>query len=444
MRYLKSPFVLTLLLALFLRIYLLVWSVIYPLDLNGDQSRYEDWAQSAHVYGFAKTYDPSHVQILANHMPPGTLYVASGAYESYIVVGKIINKLTDTAPGSIHWVNTYLFHSMMRVPNVLTDIGIGVLLYFLIRKERGNKRGVLAASLVWFNPIIIYNSTIWGQMDSITNFFFILALFLGISKQYILSILAFAGSIFIKFSLLPFLPFYLVFLYFLSGKQWKKILIGIIVAAVGVLLATYPTSASPLGWWSEHLPAFTKGEWQNISIVAFNFWWAVTCVPWSCDMSYMLPLSTALFLNVPLSTWAYLLFATMVLPILYFQITKAKQFTKPYYAFFAFALVALAVFLVMPRMHDRYLYPFFPLFAVAVAMSKDVKKYLIFFCVLSLLHFANLLSSWYPTRYPALIYAQINYNLWYRWSISALTVISAGWLYIVSLKEFRAKKVKSV
>lgn len=435
-------FFIILFLALLLRILLLIWSVTYPLDLNGDQSRYEDWAQSAHIYGLAKTYEPGYTQILVNHMPPGTLYVASGAYESYVLAGKVINKLTDTAAGSLHWVNTYLFHSMMRFPGILADLAIGILLYLIVRKESTAKRGILAASLVWFNPVIIYNSTIWGQMDGITNFFFVSSLFLAFQKQYILSILTFAGSIFIKFSLLPLFPFYFIFLYFLSGKQWKKILIGLALAAAVTLAATYPISANPFSWWIEYLPTFTKGEWQNMSIVAFNFWWAILCVPWSCDTSYMLPLSTSLVLGIPLSTWSYLLFVLLAVPVLYFQITKAKQFIKPYYAFFAFALISLAVFLVMPRMHDRYLYPFFPLFSGVVALSKHPRQYVLFYCTLTVLHFANLLSSWYPTRYPAQIYAEINYNVWYRWSISVLTVISGVLLYVSSVKSWFLYKVK--
>lgn len=431
-------FFITLLAAVFLRIILLIWSVTYPLDLNGDQARYEDWAQSAHMYGLAKTYEPGYTQILVNHMPPGTLYVASGAYESYIVVGKVINKLTDTAAGSIHWVNTYLFHSMMRVPGILADLAIGALLYLMVRKESTVRRGILAASLVWFNPIIIYNSTIWGQMDGITNFFFILALFLAFNKKYIFSILAFAGSVFIKLSLLPLLPFFLVFLYFHSGKQWKKLLAGLVLAFVAIVAATYPISAQPYSWLQEHWRVFSQGEYGNMTIAAFNFWWAITCWPLYCFRDTFV---THFFLGITLSTWGYLLFGLLTLPILYWQIVKSKLFTQKQYLFFALALVALAVFLVMPRMHDRYLYPFFPLFAAAVALSKDYKKYLVIFCVFSLLHFANLLSSWYPTRYPSILLHDISYSLPYRWGISVLTVIASVFLFVVSFKEFRVKKV---
>ncbi len=438
MRYLSNLFVLTLLLALVLRIYLLIWSVTYPLDLNGDQFRYEDWAQTAHISNFSSTYERTYgdADHMPNTMPPGTLYVATGAYESYIVIGKIVNKITHTAAGSIHWVNTYLFHIMMRVPSVISDILMGVLLFLLIRKEVGYKRGVLAASLIWFNPLVIYNSTIWGQMDSITNFFFILALYLAYKKKYIFSILSFTASVYIKFSLLPLLPFYFVFLYFLSGKQWKKLLAGVVISIGGIVLATYPISSSPVTWLITHWPMFSKGEWQFITSAAFNFWWMVTCLPTYCP-----PVQVSnIFLGVSLGTWAYILFACLTLPILYFQITKSKLFITKKYAFFAFALIALAVFLVMPRMHDRYLYPFFPLFAVVVAMSKDMRKYLILFCVLSFVHFANLLSSWYATRYPALILHDISYSLPYRWSISVLTVITSVILYILSIKEFRLKK----
>lgn len=438
-RKLNKLFIITLLLAISLRIFLLIWSVTYPLDNNGDQTRYEDWAQTAHIYGYAKTYDSKYVHVIANNMPPGTIYTISATYEFYILIGKVINKISHTSAGSLHWVNTYLLHIFMRLPNVIADILIGVMLYLLVKKEANVKRGVLAASLIWFNPIVIYNSSIWGQMDGITNLFFVFALFLAFRKNYLLSILSFAASAYIKLSILPLFPFYIVFLYFHSGKQWKKLLLGVFIAAVGVVIATYPISSNPFLWLYNHWTLFSKGEEQNITNAAFNLWWMVVCLPTNCPG---IPLSMERFLGISLEIWAYFLFGLLTIPILYLQLTKPKTFIQKKYAFFALAIVALMVFLVMPRMHDRYMYPFFPLIAAVVALSKNVRTYLIFFCVLTLLHFANLLSSWYPTRYPAMIYAKINYNLFYRWSISVLTVITTVLLYRKGFKEFFSKKTK--
>jgi hypothetical protein len=263
-----------------------------------------------------------------------------------------------------------------------------------------------------------------------------LALFLAFKKKYIFSLIAFGASVYIKLSILPLVPFYLLFLYFHSGKQLKKLLLGILLVIGCIILATYPLSAHPIDWLVNHWAMFSKGETQNITVVAFNFWWAVTCLPTYCPNTLQ---SYDLFLGIPMEIWAYCLFATATLPLLYLQITNPKLFIQKKYVFFVLSLVALSVFLFMPRMHDRYLYPFFPLFAAVIALSKDNKRYLIAFCLLVLLHFGNLISSWYPTRYPSLAFSDFLYSFPYRWSVSVLTVITALFLYWTSVTAFRVE-----
>lgn len=443
----KRLFLASLIFACTLRIFLLFWSVTYPLDINGDQFRLVDWAQSAHINGFSKTYEDKYVHkikdviTVANNQPPGTIYFISGAYEIYILIGKAVNKITNTQAGSIHFVNTYLLHIMMRFPSAVADILIGVLLYLLTRKEVGEKKSVLAASIVWFNPIVLYNSTIWGQFDSVTSFLFILALFFAFRKNYIISILSFVSSVYIKLSILPLFPFFLVFLYYHSKKQLKKLILGIILSIIAVLIATFPISPNPIAWLITKLPTFAFGEAQNITSAAFNFWFSVTCFPNFCPNTLQ---SHSLLFGIPLGYLAYGLFSLFALPILYLQIKKSQIFITKKFTFFAFSLIALSVFMFMPRMHDRYMYPFFIIFPAALVLMKNSKKYFILFGILALLHFANLIASWYPTRYPSILIAEILNGNTFRWIISVLTVITFLLFYKKSFKELLSKTPESL
>jgi len=224
----KFPFLLAIifLAGFLLRCLFINWTLRYGNTF--DLVTYEDWVRIAHVYNFAATYvtttHHSTFVISPNNQAPGLLYILSGAYELWIATGKVIAHLTHTPVGSIAAVNTYLQHIFMKIPSFITDLGMGLLAYLLVAKEVGRKRGLLAASLILFNPVIFYNSAIWGQTDSLNNFFFLLSLFFAFRKNIIFSVLAFAISIYIKLSLLPLLPFYIVFLFFTSKKNTKKIL----------------------------------------------------------------------------------------------------------------------------------------------------------------------------------------------------------------------------
>jgi Gpi18-like mannosyltransferase len=428
-----SKYVLWVFLAGFvLRLMLLVWSV--PLDINGDQRRYEDWAQTAHIYSLADTYSGHHTTTVVNNEPPGTLYIFSATYESYIVLGKLIAKLTHTEPGSIQFVNSYLLHLMMRLPSILTDFGMGFLAYLLVRREKGEKKAALASGLILLNPVVLWNSSVWGQTDSLNNFFFLLSLFLAFRKNYILSIISYTLSLYIKLSLLPLVPFYVVFLFFHSGKNWKQLLGGGLLSLVLIVLATLPIASNPLSWLLTTIPAMSGGELQNITVAAFNFWWMVTCGPITCPQS--LPVIADTFMGITLNAWGYLLFATATLPILYLQLRSAEQMTRKQYVFFSFALVTFALFLFLPKMHDRYLYPFFPLIAVAIGLSKHYKRYMVLVCLLAVIYMGNLIYSEYPTRFPAFVFYQILYSNPYRWGISAAVTLLGAVIYYLTFPLF--------
>lgn len=430
--------------AFLLRLILINWTLQY--GNNGDLTRYEDWARIAHVHNLAATYttitrDTSY-QSPVNNEPPGSLYILSGAYELWITAGKVIAHVTHTPPGSITAVNTYLQHIFMKAPSIFTDLGIGLLIYLLVAKETGRKKGLLGASLFLFNPIVIYNSAVWGQMDSLNNFFFILSLFFAFRKNTIFSILSFAISLYIKLSLLPLLPFYLVFLFFMLKKDIKKILAGLFLSIAAVIIATFPVSADPVTWLLTNLPILARGELQNITIAAFNFWWMIFCFPTIGHNN--IPVITHVFLGITLQIWGYVLFAIFSLPFLYLQLKKTQKFILKQNIFLIFSIIALLTFMFLPGMHDRYMYPVFPLLAIAMGLSKQhIKTYFIIFCCLSFFNLSNIVYSWYPIVLDSKsAFYHIFYGNIFGWVISVLTVFVAGWFYLKSLTDLGKEKNK--
>lgn len=425
--------------AFLLRTLIINWTLQY--GNNVDFVSYEDWARTAHVQNFAATYTTptrhsADFTTLPNNQPPGSLYILTGSYELWISAGKLISRLTNTVPGSITAVNTILQHTIMKIPSLITDLGMGLIAYLLVAKQVGRKKGLLATSLILFNPVIFYNSAIWGQMDSINNFFFLLSLFLAFRKNIILSILAFAASLFVKLSLLPLLPLYLLFLFFMANKNIKRILLGIALSAATIALAVLPISTDLNVWLSEILPAITRGVLQSITSAAFNFWWMIFCFPTVGHVN--IPQISQLFLSIPLSLWAYGLFGILALPFLYFQIKKSETLISKHYAFLAFSMIALLAFLFLPGMHDRYMYPVFPLLAIAIGLSKRIKAYLPIFALLSFFNLSNVVYSWFPIVFDSTTtFYHVFYGDYFGWIISALTVLTSTLFYLKTINHLK-------
>ena len=87
-------------------------------------------------------------------------------------------------------------------------------------------------------------------------------------------------------------------------------------------------------------------------------------------------------------------------------------------------------------MHERYLYPLFPLFAIYVGLKG---KFLFIFIALSILNFINLYLVWHPMRLIFFPYEMMT-NQWFQWIISGLTLAIAVIFYFKSLKSFGHEK----
>ena len=64
---------------------------------------------------------------------------------------------------------------LLKLPSILADLGTAFMLYYLAKDRLPGKWPLLAASLYIFNPAVLINSSVWGQVDS----FLVLLLALG-------------------------------------------------------------------------------------------------------------------------------------------------------------------------------------------------------------------------------------------------------------------------
>lgn len=364
--------------------------VVSFLVWHPDVNNHVDWGIRFWQYGPAKFYSANVWSFTWPNQPPGTIYMFAGVRKLYEVVFEFFSYLhfsLKVFPGSILlYFEQNLYPALTKLPAILADLGIAYLIYKIVTVELGSGKrvGVIGAVVFLINPVTWYNSTVWGQYDSVINFLSLLAFYLLLKKKLIPAVLAISISLYIKASLLIFLPVFAVVA--LKQKYDLKKWVGAIATTFVVIgFITLPFSRSEPFTWLFNLykdKVFTN-QLQVITANAFNIWAFITGIN---EQPQALP-----FLGLTYQYWSYILFALFYIPILIF-VYKKQNFKS---IVWSLALVAFSSFMFLTNMHERYLYPLFPYLTILVAMSQIGNWYYWFISFISLL---NLYNFWWVPR----------------------------------------------
>lgn len=108
-------------------------------------------------------FDPSIPSQYTLTYPPVYLYVLS-------FLGKVIR---------FFLVESYsILLIILKLPSIITDIVTGYLLYRFSKKHLSQNMSLFIAGLYIFNPVAIFNSALWGQVDSFLTLFIMMGLLL--------------------------------------------------------------------------------------------------------------------------------------------------------------------------------------------------------------------------------------------------------------------------
>lgn len=429
----KSKITVILLIALFIRIALVVMTS-QSLYEHNDSYLHRDWGRVAFLYGPAETYQKEHISNvgIVNNLPPGATYMFGGMYYMHVQASKVVNIILHREPGMVLWMNDGTFANMFqRLPAVFADLVIGVVIYLMVSTKQ-KKNALLAASLYLFNPASIYNSAVWGQIDTVPLMFFMLALLSLIKKQYFFSMLFVVASLFVKLSLLPLLPIYGIIL--LTQVPIKKIASYSLVILGIVLVAILPISSQPHIWLIEFLSKNSSNVLNNITANAYNFWWMMIAPKISVPAVTV----SERFLFMTYGTWGYLLYSIFIIPLAWNIWMKRKTKLSPEFLTGLFAVVSVIYFLFLPSMHERYLITFFPFMAAYVGFRKEYMK---LFLVLSVVYTINIISVW-QYRVPEVDIRSnpVLTNQQFSWVLSLIVTVSGLYLYGKFIKESLSKR----
>lgn len=388
-----------LLLALLLRCLLIF--VGYHGDLNNNIS----WATLALERGLNGFYEGGNWSFSSPNQPPLTILLFYLVRTIWTILNstfwQLNNNLGVFPSAFIWWWEKWGMIILIKLPSILADIGIGFFVYKLVGKISKNNVStniaISLASLWLFNPISWYNSSIWGQTDSIVNLLGIAAIYNLIENKILKFTILFTLSILFKGSLFILVPllFAVIIVKNINYKIWIKSLALILFTTVLVSVWFHP-HIDLFNWLFDlYVRRFLPGEIGYLTANGFNFWWLINAGK---------VLDSTSFLSIPFRIWGFVL----VLPFYTFTVFKIMKSKSNENVLFGLALVAFGAFVFLTRIHERYLYPFFPFATTLLAFRPKLFNIYVISSLLYLINMFNLF--WVPTM-PTLRYILENTQL---------------------------------
>lgn len=364
--------------------------------LTFDMSCWLNWSERLQQVDFSNFYTPDE----RTDYLPGYLYIL------YI--------LSFTRDYLSLSENTYLY--LLKLPGIFSEVLLAVLVYLILIKSRGRKIAQFAILFISFNPAFVFNSAVWGQIDSIFTFFLLLAIFNLSFNKAITTAVFFGISIIIKPQSLLALPvFFLNSIYNYSILRFLKIFSVTLIIIIIFSLPFFENNI--LIGLLTHIQN-TANEYPYNSLSAYNLWGVFGF--WKED--------TQQLLGISYYRWGIILYFLFWVTVLLLYLKRR------YNLYILTSLAALSFYFLPTRVHDRYLYPALVFLFICSFILKN-KTLVILTTILSLLHVVNLLHVY--LKYNGFLLTSMQYlNPLYQFlekNITLLSLISTFFFILISI-----------
>jgi Gpi18-like mannosyltransferase len=376
---------------------LLLYIILLPrVYMEYDMGFWRQWALAIHEHGVGKAYQH------------GINYLPVFVYALYVY---------DLLQGTANQIATNI--NSIKILFVIFDF-----LPIIVLLSWGKKLLPFAIPqwLLLFNIAYLFNSMVWGQIDSIYTNLSFLAIIFAMRKPAI-SMLLYLVALNTKPQAIEFLPV-LVVLWWLSRKPLKTFVLGAVACTFVQASLVLPFILS--GSLPTLIEAATTvvGRYNKLSICAFNFWYLV-----QPNNPYFIDDSTT-FLVFSYRQWGMLLFGASLVWILV-PLAKHLRRLKTVTAspatwelvFLGTGLICLYFFYFNAQMHERYAHPIVILFFFYSVASGNYALYIL----ASIAYFLSLdkcFPDYLPIVHYKFIFASKVIALWYT-----ATVVYGTYLY---------------
>ena len=287
-------------------------------------------------------------------LPPSEFYLPADYFADYppgymlvlFIIGRIKNILHIT-------YDSALFNLMLKAPAILADVLLSYIIYKLLKKRSTAVFATNIMILVALNPVLIINSSWWGQIDSFFTLFLILAV-LALYKNKVVSAIGFYTiCATIKPQAFLFAPIFIVA--FFSCKSLKTMLKSIAISIAVFLITLIPFRGLDIIWLIQKY-AGTLSSYAYATVNADNLYMLLG-MNWA-------DISSNIFLKI-------FNIAVIVSTTLGAGFICIKMKDKSKYLLAA-AFTVTILFNFATKMHERYIFP--ALIALAVYYALNQKR----------------------------------------------------------------------
>ncbi|MBN1525442.1 MAG: phospholipid carrier-dependent glycosyltransferase [Spirochaetales bacterium] len=315
------------------RILLAAGSFGFPNDF----ACFSGWSETAFTKGFSHVYTDSQF----TDYPPLYLYILW-------IVGGIRNLfgLSFQSP---------LYYILIKLPAIFADLVTALVIFKWGKKRIHHGWALLLSFLYFLNPAILFNSSVWGQVDTVFTLFIVIAILSAGNKRLLLTGLFFTFAVLTKISALVCAP--VILFTFIRSHSWKKIAISVIVSLAAAVLIILPFSFKQSPFWIISLYGESLAQYPFASLNAANLY-SLLGLNFSPD-------STSLLFPVFAWNFIWLFIITGISGIIFFRSHHGAR--KILLVFFLFS----ATFLFGSKMHERYLFPALVFLLLGFILCKD-------------------------------------------------------------------------
>ncbi|MBN1799749.1 MAG: glycosyltransferase family 39 protein [Spirochaetales bacterium] len=339
----------TLLAGFIVRVWLAVTLEGYPSDL----ACFKAWAGTA----FSKGLPDFYLQDMFVDYPPGYIYIL-------YVIGFLQNLF-----GLGH--NSPLFLLLVKLPSIATDVLIALLIYKFAKKRFHVRMAYTLAFLFLFNPAVMHNSSIYGQIDSFFVFFIILCLYFVYHKKVELGAVVYVAAVLIKPQALIFAPIgiYALVRQYKNVRDLKRIGSTVLCALATFIILIIPFTLKQDPFWIFNLYGGTLGSYPYATVNGFNLYMLVGANWVSAEGA---------FLGATFETWGGIFIAAIIGFAGLLCVHDYSRRKNPAFYFYLALFLIAAVFVLGTKMHERYFFPTVPLALFCYITFKD-KRFLFLF-----------------------------------------------------------------
>lgn len=402
-----------LLAAFALRIVLSNWIVGNKTDINC----FTAWANRAATGGLKNFYSGGGF----SDYPPGYITVLAG-------MGKLANLLGHTvkdASGAYDAVYVFL----VKLPSFIADLASAYLVYHLARKKLRFEPSLVLMSLVAFNPVIMYNSAGYGQVDQIFTVLLALGIILLMTNKPIWAGAVYGLSIVLKPQALmagPILAIaYLMYIFdpdFFGtadveaddniGRRILKTAIAVLCAVMLIVVSALPYHTAEYPFYRVIFDKYlgTATSYNYVSINAYNFYGMIGA-NWAS-------LDKVAFGSITYGTLGMIgMVVSFIMAAVLYVFGRKKHRGA---LMLSLAYLFSALFTIGHYMHERYIIPTILLLILAYVIYSD-RRLLVVAVLYSVPIFMNCMASFYYCEYIGTDTAYWDLNL-IKW-VSIINVV---------------------